>query len=72
MCDKNERGTFLCMFFVFTLYTIRNLIMSFERYISEHLRKKYFRKITALCYGQHDEFNTSTFFQKANSLTHFQ
>ena len=73
MCDKIERGTFLCMFFVFALYTIRNLIMSFKRYISEHLRKNIFEKKRPYAiYDQHDEFNTITFFQKANSLTHFR
>ena len=67
MCDKIERGTFLCMFFVFTLYTIRNLIMSFKRYISEHLRKNIFEKKRPYAiYGQHDEFNTITFFRKEN------
>ena len=61
------------MFFVFTLYTIRNLIMSFKRYISEHLRKNIFEKNGPYAiYDQHDEFNTGTFFQKANSLTHFR
>lgn len=73
MCDKIERGTFLRMYFVFTLHTIRNLIMSFKRYISEHLRKNIFEKKQAhAIYDQHDEFNSITFFQKANSLTHFR
>ena len=65
MCDKIERGTFLCMHFVFTLHMIRNLIMSFKRYISEHLRKKFFEKKRPYAiYDQHDEL--------ATSLTHLE
>ena len=72
MCDKIERGTFLCMFFVFTLYTIRNLIMSFKRYISEHLRKNIFEKKRPYAMISMMSLTLVHFFRRRTLSTHFQ